>query len=267
MLGSELAAMSGAAGWEVQVFDLPEWDITRKEDLATAVNSASVLVNCAAYTAVDQAETESELCRQVNAEAPGRLGELVASAGKYLIHLSTDFVFGDDGEVPLTEAMPPNPLNVYGASKLAGEQALAESGCRHAVLRVEWTYGRHGSHFIDKILAAAKVRPELRVVADQFGAPTWTRDVARALLRLAALRSEGCYHFAATGYASRYEVARFILAEKGLATPVVPCRSEDFPSPALRPRNSRFDCRRIDALLKIPRPAWQDSLREFLANR
>lgn len=264
MLGSDLADAARAAGWAVRVFDLPDWNLTRELDLATAVGSAPVLVNCAAYTEVDRAEAEPERCRQINAEAPGRLGELAARAGAYLLQLSTDFVFGDAGDQPLAESATPAPLNVYGATKLAGEQALAATGCHHAVLRIEWTYGRHGHHFVDKILAAAHRLPELRVVDDQIGAPTWTRDVARVILRLLELRAEGDYHFAAAGHASRCEVARFILAEKGLRVPVTPCRSDDFPTPARRPRNSRFDCRKIEALLGFPRPAWPASLREFL---
>jgi dTDP-4-dehydrorhamnose reductase len=266
MLGCDLAILAQAAGCEVRIFDLPAWDITRDCDLAAAVAAAPVLVNCAAYTQVDAAEGDADRCRHINATAPGRLGELAARAGTYVLHLSTDFVFGDTGELPLDEISPTNPLSVYGESKLAGEQALAASGCRHAVLRIEWTYGRHGVHFVGKILAAARQRPELRVVDDQVGAPTCTQDVARAILCLLRARAEGIYHFAAEGFASRCEVARFILAEGGIATPVHPCRSEDFPAPARRPKNSRFDCRKIEPLLDFARPRWQDALRRHLTD-
>jgi len=264
MLGRDLAPLARDAGWQVLPLDLPEFDITREADLAEAVAAAPVIVNCAAYTDVDRAEAETEACRRVNAEAPGRLGALAARAGAHVLHLGTDYVFGDDGDRPLDESATPRPLGAYGASKLAGETALAASGCRHAILRVQWTYGEHGRNFIGKILAAARERPGLRVVDDQVGSPTWTRDVAGAVLRLLALRAEGLYHFAAAGQASRCAVARFALAACGLATPVLPCRTADVTAPARRPLNSRFDCRKIDALLATPRPAWQDALRAFL---
>jgi dTDP-4-dehydrorhamnose reductase len=264
MLGRDLAPLARDAGWEVLALDLPACDITREADLAAAVAAAPVLVNCAAYTEVDRAESEPEPCRRVNAEAPARLGALAARAGAYVLHLGTDYVFGDDGNQPLDESAPTRPLGAYGASKLAGEQGLAASGCRHAVMRVQWTYGKHGRNFIGKILAAARERPLLRVVDDQVGAPTWTRDVAQAILRLLDLRATGLFHFAAAGQASRCAVARFALAACGLATPVVPCLTADFPTPARRPLNSRFDCRKIDALLAAPRPTWQDALRDYL---
>ena len=266
MLGRDLAILAQAAGCEVRIFDLPDWDITRDRDLAAAVAAAPLLVNCAAYTQVDAAEGDADRCRQINATAPGRLGELAARAGTHVLHIGTDFVFGDDGEQPLHETSPTNPLGVYGQSKLAGEQALAASGCRHAVLRIEWTYGRHGSHFVGKILAAARQRPELRVVDDQIGTPTWTQDVARAILCLLRARAEGLYHFAAEGYASRCEVARLILAECAIDTPVHPCRNEAFPAPARRPKNSRFDCRKIDTLLDFTRPRWQEALHRYLTD-
>jgi dTDP-4-dehydrorhamnose reductase len=154
---------------------------------------------------------------------------------------------------------------VYGASKLAGEQALQASGCHCAVVRVQWTYGAAGASFVSRFLERARAAEgPLRMVADQVGSPTWTRDVAGALTALLALRPTGLFHYAAEGAASRLEVAAFIARECGLARALEPCRTADFPAPARRPLNSRFDCRRFDALLPGRRRPWGTALLEFL---
>lgn len=264
MLGSDLNAAATAAGWLVQIHDLPEFQITDRLQLEGAIKACDCIVNCAAYTAVDKAESEPELCEAVNAVAVGEMGRIAAAAGKYVVHISTDFVFGDLIDVPQCETDQPNPLNVYGRSKLHGEQLLVESGCRHAVVRAEWTYGRHGSNFISKILTLARERESIQVVSDQIGAPTPTADVVRAILCLLENQTEGLYHFAADGFASRYEVAEFIVRLAGLETKVLPCLSSAFPTPAVRQRNSRFDCARIDRIIDFKRPLWRDALRDFI---
>lgn len=264
MLGRDLAEAAAAAGFEVLSYDLPEFDVTDPGHLRTAVRSSDIIVNCAAYTNVDMAEMERDLCRRVNSEAPGELGEIAKIAGKYVLHVSTDFVFGDRTADPLDEKAPPCPLGCYGATKLEGEKGLAASGCRHCIIRIEWTYGRHGRNFVSKIAELAKTQPRIAVVDDQIGAPTWTCDVSRAVLRLAERRSEGIYHFAAAGYASRHDAAKLILRTLGLRTEVTPCATADFKSPAPRPLNSRFDCSKIDGVLGYRRPAWDESLVKFL---
>ena len=264
MLGSDLRVVLENAGFEALVFDLPESDVTRRSDLEEIVSASEVVVNCAAYTAVDKAEEERDACRLVNAVAPGTIGELAAAAGKRVVHISTDFVFGDDGAEPLSEESPVNPLSVYGATKLEGERALFASGADCAVLRVQWTYGRNGSNFVTKIAELAGRLDSLRVVDDQVGSPTPTESVARAVLCLIGEGVPGLFHFAAEGYASRFEVAKAIVEELGLDTPVSPCSSAEFSAPAERPRNSRFDCSKIDAVLDFERPFWEDALRDFL---
>ncbi len=263
MLGSEAAKLAAAAGWEVSTYDLPEFDLTDKRQLQKLVDAADCIVNCAAYTNVDKAETEQDICMAVNATAPGLLGEFAANAGKYVVHISTDFVFGDLTDAPQSENDPTNPLSVYGAAKLAGEQNLLASGCKCGIIRVQWSYGANGNNFITKILELAKKLPKLKVVEDQAGAPTRTRDMARAIMDFLQNQTQGLYHFAAAGYTTRFEVAGAIVEHFKLDTELVPCKSSEFPAPAARPHNSKFDCGKIDKILSFSRPAWQDSLKQF----
>lgn len=264
MLGSDLAAHLAAGGDTVRALDLPECDITQAAHVEQALEAAAVVVNCAAYTNVDKAEEQPALARAVNAEAVGRLGDAARRRGTYVVHISTDFVFDGAGERPYTEADSPRPLNVYGASKWEGEQALNASGCAAAILRVEWSYGRHGVHFIAKVLERARTGAELTIVDDQIGAPTWTADMARAIHCLIRGRCRGLYHFANAGYASRFEVARFVVGVRGWANRVVPCASEAFPVKAVRPKNSRFDTAKIQAVLDHAIRPWDRALAEYL---
>lgn len=267
MLGSDLVRLAASQGWEVAGFDLPKYDITNQDHLRQIVASGDVIVNCAAYTNVDLAETETERCAAANAVAPGVLGELAAAASKHVIHVSTDFVYGDLTSRPQREDDPVNPLGVYGRTKLAGEQNLLASASRSAIIRVQWSYGVNGVSFVGKLTRLAAEKRELKVVADQVGAPTWTADSARAILALAEHRHCGVFNFAAAGYASRFEVARLIVEELALPTILTPCSSSEFPSIAVRPLNSRFDCARIEQLLGFSRPEWQASLRRFLSRK
>ena len=265
MLGSDLGALAESVGLAVTAYDLPEFDITHQSDIDRIVEESDIIVNCAAYTAVDAAEADPEAAEAVNATAVGALAESAEFADRYIIHISTDFVFGDNGTEPLSEEFSTNPLSVYGATKLKGEHLLRDSGCRHAVIRVEWSYGEHGTaNFITKIAKAALEREHLNVVDDQVGAPTSTGDIARALLCFLKKENEGLFHFAADGYASRFETAEFILHELGIETPVYPCSSEEFQTPAQRPLNSRFNCSKIDSVIDFVRPDWKSSLMEYL---
>ena len=265
MLGTDLAAVLAEHGSAPVVFDLPECDVRRRQDLRSALAGVDAVVNCAAYTQVDRAETETELCRAVNADAVGALSAVAAARGVHVLHISTDFVFDGTLDRPYCEDDEPRPISVYGQTKLDGERQLQACGCRGAVVRVEWTYGAAGANFVTKFVERARQNRELRMVSDQIGAPTWTRDVAGALVELLRQRATGLYHYAAAGYATRLDVARLIRDECGLACQLIPCLTADFPAPARRPLNSRFDCSRIESLLSCPRSPWQDSLRKFLA--
>jgi dTDP-4-dehydrorhamnose reductase len=181
-----------------------------------------------------------------------------------VLHISTDFVFDGTGAGPYSEHDEPHPLGVYGAGKLAGERSLAASGCENLVVRLQWTYGAGGDNFITKCVTRGRESRELRVVSDQIGSPTWTRDAAVALIDLLGTGQRGLFHYAARGYAGRSEVAEFAFDRLGVDCRVVPCQTDEFPTPARRPLNSRFNCDKVDGVLCRPRPTWQDSLSEFL---
>ena len=264
MLGTDLVNVCGQYGFDVKVFDLPEFDITDSEQLKGVLESAKIIGNCAAYTNVDGAESESELAHQVNATAAGRLGALVREAGAWLLHLSTDFVFDGRLDRPYVETDLPNPINEYGRSKLAGELLLGHSGCRHCIMRVEWTYGQAGQNFVTKLIQRAKTEKVLKVVDDQTGSPTATIEAAKVICKLLSIKPEGVFHFASSGYVSRYGMAEFIFDKLSMDVNLLACKTSDFASDAARPLNSRFDCSKIQALLDEPIESWQIPLERFL---
>lgn len=265
MLGTDLTAMAVKRGWSLRALDLPEFDITQPEHLERAVSPNSVIVNCAAYTNVEKAESEPELAEKVNAWAVGRLGELAKRAGARVLHISTDFVFDGMLDRPYVETDIPNPINAYGLSKWHGELALEASGCQHCILRIEWTYGRHGVHFIKKLMEAVHSGEPLRVVDDQVGAPTATTGVAEVICNLLEGDfPEGVFHFAAWGYVSRYGMAQFIFDTLEMPVELTPCKTADFPSVAKRPLNSRFNCKKIKGTLGRSIEHWKDTLAQYL---
>jgi len=264
MLGSDLVVACQGRGFDVHVFDLPEFDILNREQVRQAIDGADAVINCAAYTNVDGAESQKELSHRVNGEAVGQLGRLAADSGKWVLHFSTDFVFDGGLDRPYVETDAANPINEYGRSKLAGEQLLQQSGCSHCIVRLEWTYGTHGTNFVKKIIERARTAGRLKVVNDQVGSPTATTEVADVACKLLEQRTEGLFHFANSGYASRFDVAKFIVDELSLNAEVTPCASSDYQAPARRPLNSRFDCTRIQALLGEPVRPWREPLAYFL---
>jgi dTDP-4-dehydrorhamnose reductase len=223
-----------------------------------------VIINCAAYTNVDGAESHASLAHLVNAEAVGRLGKLAAERGTRVLHISTDFVFDGELDRPYVETDVATPVNEYGRSKLAGEQLLAESGCSHCIVRLEWTYGIHGTNFVTKLIRRAQDCGRLQVVDDQVGSPTATTVVAGAICELIEQKAEGIFHLAGAGYVSRFGIAQFVVERLGLDVEVQPCHSDTYPMPARRPLNSRFDCSKIQAILNDPLEPWQGPLGHFL---
>jgi dTDP-4-dehydrorhamnose reductase len=264
MLGTDLVNICRQDGFDVKVFDLPEFDITDSKQLKEALESAKIIINCAAYTDVDGAESETELAHQVNAEAVGRLGFLVKEAGAWLLHVSTDFVFDGLLDRPYIETDFPNPINEYGRSKLAGEQLLGHCRCRHCIMRVEWTYGQASQNFVTKLIQHAKTEKMLKVVDDQTGSPTATTEVAKVICKLLPVKPEGVFHFASSGYVSRYGMAEFIFDKLSMNVNLLACKTSDYASAAVRPLNSRFDCSKIEALLGEPVESWQVPLEQFL---
>ena len=267
MLGTDLIETLMRRGLVPTTYDLPELDLRKAGHLKMALQEADAVVNCAAYTNVDGAESNAEAAYSINADAVGTLGRLAAGHNVPVLHISTDFVFDGKGDRPYREDDPVGPLGVYGASKLKGEQLLAQSGCRYCTVRIQWTYGKAGDNFVKKILERGRNGRPLKVVDDQIGAPTSTREVALALTELLLQPGgvpPGLFHFAAAGYASRFEVARFVIEKKKLGVDVIPCKSNEFVAPARRPLNSRFNCGKIARFLKEPIKPWQVPLEHYL---
>jgi dTDP-4-dehydrorhamnose reductase len=271
-----LTGRNGQVGWELLKALAPLGELTalgRAElDLrdagrireAVRASNPDVIVNAAAYTAVDRAESERDAAFAVNAGAPGTLAAEAKRSGALLVHYSTDYVFDGAKPAPYVEEDEPNPVNAYGASKLAGERAIAASGCRYLILRTSWVYGPRGANFYLTMLRLARERPELRVVDDQVGAPTSSLAIARATAQLLRPGAHGLYHLSAAGKTSWCGFARAILAGAGLATPVTAIRTEDYPAPAKRPRNSRLDCSRLRADFGVALAPWEAGLAEVI---
>ena len=231
---------------------------------------AEVVINAAAYTAVDRAEAEPELAHAVNAAAPGAMARAAAARGLPFLHVSTDYVFDGAPGRPWREHDPTGPLGVYGASKLAGERAVAEAGGPHLILRTAWVFSAHGSNFVKTMLRLGAERDTLSVVDDQRGGPTPAGAIADALLAIAAAfgRGEGVggvFHFAGAPAVSWAEFARAIFAAKGGKAPEVrPIPSSAYPTPARRPLNSVLDCSAIAAAYGLAQPDWRAGLAEVI---
>jgi dTDP-4-dehydrorhamnose reductase len=288
-VGTEVAReLAGRA--EVVALDRASLDLGLKEDIAPRVRQArpDVIVNCAAYTAVDRAESEPHTARAVNAIAPGILGEEAKRANALLVHFSTDYVFDGTKRAPYIEDDPTHPLGVYGASKLEGERAIEQSGCNHLILRTSWVYGPHGANFMLTMLRLGSAREELRVVDDQHGAPTSSRALARALREVldrdgdtdqltraevdqVAERS-GTYHASAGGETTWFGFAQAIFDEMGRQrrldfTPprLVAILTEGYPTPARRPANSVLSSERLRIAFGLAIPEWREGLRETVS--
>jgi len=270
-VGSALLQALAPLG-EIVAPDRKQLDFLDLKDIRKKAQDSrpDVIVNAAAYTSVDRAESEHDAAFAVNASAPQALAEEAKKLGALLVHFSTDYVFDGEKATPYVETDAPNPLGIYGASKLAGERAIAASGCRHFIFRTSWVYAASGRNFVLAILAAAQARPELRVVIDQRGAPTSSVALANAAAAIvadpAAMRKPGgVYHMSAAGETTWYDFARAILAQKGLRTPVVPVPSAEYAAPAPRPKNSLLDNARLRATFGISLKHWREELPAVLA--
>jgi dTDP-4-dehydrorhamnose reductase len=235
-----------------------------------------IIVNAAAYTAVDQAESDAARARRINADAVGALAEQAAACGALLVHYSTDYVFDGSGERPWREDDRPAPLSVYGATKLAGEEAVRACGCDHLIFRTSWVHAARGGNFARTMLRLAAERERLSVIDDQIGAPTGAdliADVSAHAIRstLAGRGLCGTYHLAASGQTSWHGYARFVIdharrAGKALsATEIAPIPTSAYPTPAQRPLNSRLDTRRLRERFELHLPDWRDGVARMLA--
>lgn len=253
---------------EVVYTDVAELDITSADAVAAFFERVrpEVTINCAAWTDVDGAEANEAGARRVNRDAPAILAAECARREAAIVHISTDFVFDGTAQRPYTEADAPNPINIYGATKLEGEHAVVASGARGAVIRTSWLYSPWGKNFVKAILNAAASRPELKVVADQVGNPTSALSLARAIAATLGQLDERAevYQYCDSGVVSRADFAREIIRLGGLSTPVVDVTSDAFPAPARRPIYSAMSTARFEARFGVTPAAWQVPLCEVI---
>jgi dTDP-4-dehydrorhamnose reductase len=266
-VGTELRR-SFAGDGEVIACDRRQADLSQPEVLRELVREVrpDVILNAAAYTAVDRAESEPELAMTINAAAPRVLAEEAAKTGALLVHYSTDYVFDGTKARPWIETDATNPLSVYGKTKLAGEQAIQEVGGNYLIFRTSWVFGPHGHNFLLTMLRLGKERPQLRIVDDQIGAPTASAEIARAtraVLEVFTSAERGIYHMTCAGQTSWYGFARAIFADAP-APEVLPIASTEYPTPAKRPRNSVLSNEKLKATFGVGLSDWQEALRQAL---
>jgi len=265
MLGKTLLSTEASA-LALDGIDLPECDITSAEQVARTLDRIQPdwVVNAAAYTDVDGCESRPELAEAVNGRAPGSLALACRERGSRFLQVSTDFVFSGQAEEPYPETAEPGPLNEYGRSKLAGEKAVSAAGGDFVILRTSWLFGPRGKNFPRTILQAARSRPVLQVVDDQFGSPTFTRDLARAAFELIRREARGLFHFSGKGSCSWHSYANFVLNEAGLSTRVEPISSREAGRAAPRPAYSVLDCRHYEEFTGDKIRPWEEMVRSYL---
>ena len=247
---------------------MAELDITDRDAVAHKVRDENidVIVNCAAYTNVDKAEDEPEFAELLNAGAVRNLAEAAKSTGATLIHVSTDYVFGGAaGNTPRRETEPVNPTGVYGLTKLHGEQAVEEAGCKAIIIRTAWLYSEYGRNFVKTMLSLTASKPELNVIFDQIGTPTYAQDLADTIFHIIEQRkldgNEGVYHYSNEGVCSWYDFTRHIADISGQKEcKILPCHSDEFPSKVMRPPFSVLDKTKLKETFGIEIPYWTDSL-------
>jgi len=265
-VGYELVRLLAPVG-DVVATDRAALDLADPDAIVATVRGLkpSLIINAAAYTAVDRAEQESSLAHDINARAPGVLAEEAKRQGAILIHYSTDYVFNGEGRAPYEEGDPVGPLNVYGASKLAGERNIEAVGAHALVFRTGWVYGLRGKNFLLTIRRLAAEREQLSVVADQIGTPNWSRTLADATARMAKAglghlaERTGLYHMSSTGQASWYDFTRAIVGD--VARPrIIPILTAQYPLPARRPAFGVLSTARFERTFGFALPAWRDAL-------
>lgn len=243
-------------------------DLTDEAALKKLIDNKNwaAVVNAAAYTAVDRAESEQDLAQAVNANAPGIMARACAKNNIPFVHISTDYVFDGSADCPYTENEPINPLSVYGKTKADGEKAVMDAGGRAVILRTSWVYAPEGKNFVNTMLKLGREREELRIVSDQTGAPTSAADIADGIMSiLSRFDATGIFHMTAGGSTTWHGFATEIFRiarEKGLKTPqrVIPITTAEYPTPAQRPLNSRLDCGKLEKVYGVALPSWQEGL-------
>lgn len=269
-LGSELHDLKESYPQHQMVFvDREEMDLSNPEQILEVLNTEKpqIIVSAGAYTAVDKAESDQELCDAVNHIAVKTIGAWAAENNAKVIHISTDYVFDGTSETPLKETDAPDPINVYGLTKLHGEQALRASGAAYVIIRTAWVYSVYGANFVKTMIRLMSEREEIGVVADQVGTPTYARDLASTIMQVIEAPEfvQGVFHYSNEGKISWHDFAVAIKEIKGFSTKVNAINSDAFPTPAKRPNFSLLDKSKIKETYKVAVPDWKTSLEEMLA--
>lgn len=266
-LGCEMRRLGAVSPNNYIFTDVAELDITDSDAVMRVVKECTVeaIVNCAAYTNVDKAESDEAMAELINAVAVGNLARAMKEVGGTLFHVSTDYVFGREGNTPRTEDMPLDPLGVYGRTKLHGEEAIAQSGCKALIFRTAWLYSEFGNNFLKTMMRLTAEREQINVVFDQVGTPTYAGDLALAIFSIIEAGvyegNEGIYHFSDEGVCSWYDFAVEIAAAAGnTSCRINPCHSSEFPSPVTRPPYSVLDKTKIKNTFDIDIPHWRESM-------
>ncbi|MBN2036177.1 MAG: dTDP-4-dehydrorhamnose reductase [Chitinispirillaceae bacterium] len=270
MLGTDMMIRAKKEGHEVTGADLPGIDITQPDSVRECIDRLrpGLIINCAAYTAVDACETNAETAFAVNGTGAGNLARAAEELGIPLVYISTDYVFDGKKNSPYLETDRTNPATVYGRSKLEGELLVRKNCSRCYIVRIAWLYGLYGNNFVRAIRAAAKKNAQagepLLVVNDQSGTPTWTVSVCRQVLRLVSIPRYGIFHCTSEGACTWYDFAQEIIAAAGLRVPVQPCTTDQFPRPARRPACSVLENQALKSLGINSMPQWKQAFRKFL---
>ncbi len=266
-LGCEMRRLGAVSPNNYIFTDVAELDITDSDAVMRVVKECAIeaIVNCAAYTNVDKAESDEAMAELINATAVGNLARAMKEVGGTLFHVSTDYVFGREGNTPRTEDMPLDPLGVYGRTKLHGEEAIAQSGCKALIFRTAWLYSEFGNNFLKTMMRLTAERESINVVFDQVGTPTYAGDLALAIFSIIEAGvyedNEGIYHFSDEGVCSWYDFAVEIAAAAGnTSCRINPCHSSEFPSPVTRPSYSVLDKTKIKNTFDIDIPHWRESM-------
>lgn len=266
-LGREMQRLGAVLPNQYIFTDVEELDITDGQAVEQFIEEQkiNIVVNCAAYTNVDRAEDDEDMAEAINATAVCNLARAVKRVDGVLFHVSTDYVFGGDGNTPRTEDMPLNPLGVYGRTKLHGEQAIAEQGCRAIIIRTAWLYSEFGNNFLKTMLRLTGERENLNVVFDQVGTPTYAGDLAMTIFSIIEgdmyIGNEGIYHFSNEGVCSWYDFAQEIATAVGhTGCKIAPCHSNEFPSKVTRPSYSVLDKSKIKRTFGVDIPHWRESM-------
>ncbi len=267
-LGTDIVSELLKNGIEPIGADLPELDITDSDAVESFISQsgADAVIHCAAFTNVDVAETEKELCRRVNVDGTLNIARSCTLHGIKMLYVSTDYVFSGEGDMPFETDSSAMPCNYYGETKLAGEKAVVENCEKYFIVRISWVFGENGKNFVKTMLRLSKERDEITVVNDQIGSPTYTKDLSKLLCRMIVTEKYGIYHATNEGFCSWAEYASKIMELSGAETKIIPVPGSEYKSVAKRPQNSRLSKRSLDDNGFDRLPHWQDALERFLNN-